>query len=662
MSFSSLSLCAAAALMSCACVVQAGTQPSSDDPPAGLDAPGPAGQLAAQLAAQLADFSLEQLSNIVVTSVSRQDQSLARAPASVFVITGADIRRSGATTLPEALRLAPNLQVARIDARSYAVSARGFLSPLANKLLVMIDGRSVYSPLFSGVFWEMQDVAPEDIERIEVVSGPGGTAWGTNAVNGVINIITRSAADSQGGAASLWAGGEQRGAGVRYGGQLDGGAHWRAYARAQDTDGTRGAVDGFDGGGMERQQAGFRLDWRGADQDVTLSGDVHGGRMDAGGQYARTTFDGANLLARIERRFANGDALRLQGWIDHVRNVQAGVAGQRVDTIDLELQHMLRRGDHALSWGAGHRYSRDRIDNGPLLRFTPAHRNLRWSHLFVQDEVQLAPQWRASAGLRVEHNDYTGSEFLPSLRLAWDLGPQSMLWAAVSRTVRAPARIDRDLTALDPADPARLQIAGSADVVAETARVAELGWRDRPSATLSYSATLYYSDFERLRSLEPSRSAAGLPVLPWTIASLGKGAARGIELWGSWEAARGWRLHAGAMYQEVDVGQEPSSGDVTGLAGLAGNDPRLTWTLRTAHDLGPRLRADVALRYVARLPLAAVPSYHELDARLAWQVRPDLELALQGRNLLHARHAEFGAVGVRQWIERSVLASATLRF
>lgn len=639
-------MCAFAALLSCACAAQAGAYPA-------------AAQSAPQAELPLADYSLEQLSDIVVTSVSRQDEPLARAPASVFVIKGAEIRRAGATTLPEALRLAPNLQVARIDAWSYAVSARGFLSPQSNKLLVMVDGRSVYSPLFSGVFWDMQDVALDDVERIEVVSGPGGVAWGTNAVNGVVNIITRSAAATGGGLASVWIGSEEHGASVRYGARLAGGAHLRAYARSSEVEGVR--LDdgrGGDDGAMRRQQAGFRLDWQDARQDVTLSGDVHQGRLRAGGLPGRARLDGANLLGRIERRFDNGDALRLQGWIDQTRRYLDGGGGQRLDTLDLELQHMLRRADHALSWGAGYRYSRDRIDNAPFVRFMPARRSLRWSHLFVQDEVRLAERLRASAGLRVEHNVYTGSEWLPSVRLAWDASPQSMLWAALSRTVRAPARLDRDFYALDPDDPDRYLVAGGRDTVAETARVAELGWRSQPTPALSYSATLYYNDFERLRSLEPAPGAAP----PWTLASLGKGAARGVELWGSWQAARGWRLHAGATWQEVDIGREPDSRDATGLSGLGGNDPRLTWTLRSAHELGARLHGDLSLRYVARLPLAAVPSYHELDARLAWQVRPDLELALQGRNLLHARHAEFGNVGMRQLIERSVLASATLRF
>lgn len=645
-----LSVCALAALLSCACAAQAGARADAD---AKTDA--------AASSLQFADYSLEQLSDIVVTSVSRQDEALARAPASVFVIGGAEIRRAGATTLPEALRLAPNLQVARINAWSYAISARGFLSQQSNKLLVMVDGRSVYSPLFSGVFWEMQDVAMDDVERIEVVSGPGGTAWGTNAVNGVINIITRSAAATQGGLASTWAGSEERGASVRYGTRLDGGAHLRAYARGMDADGARVEGDrgngGDSGGNMQRQQAGFRLDWQDERQDVTLSGDVHQGRLRAAGVPGQVRIDGANLLGRVERRFDNGDALRLQGYIDRARRYLDG-GGQRLDTFDLELQHMLRRADHALSWGAGYRYSRDMVDNTRQIRFLPARRSLRWSHLFVQDEVRLHDRLRASAGLRVEHNVYTGSEWLPSLRLAWDANDRSMLWAALSRTVRAPARLDRDFHALDPDDSGRYLIAGGQETVSETARVAELGWRSQPSPTLSYSATLYYNDFERLRSLEPATGAA----LPWTLASLGKGAARGVELWGSWQAARGWRLHAGATWQQVDIGREPASRDVSGLSGLAGNDPRLTWTLRSAHELGARLHADLSLRYVARLPLAAVPSYHELDARLAWQVRPDLELSLQGRNLLHARHAEFGEAGMRQLIERSVLASASLRF
>jgi len=412
---------------------------------------------------------------------------------------------------------------------------------------------------------------------------------------------------------------------------------------------------------MRRQQAGFRLDWEAAATDVTFSGDVQDGRLRAGGDQSRIDMSGANLLGRVEHRLDENQSVRLQAWIDHARRDQQGVGAQRLDTLDVEAQHLLRLDGHNLAWGGGYRYSRDRIDNGPLLRFTPARRSLRWSHLFVQDEVKVARDLRASAGVRIEHNVYTGSEVLPSLRLAWDVDAGSMLWAALSRTVRAPSRLDRDFYVIDPLDPDAFLVGGGADVVAETARVAELGYRAQPLPSLSWSATAFYTDFERLRTLERAAVGATAPAA-YVLQSLGKGALRGVELWANWQAARGWRLHAGAVLQDVDVGREPTSRDSTGLSFLAGNDPRITWTVRSAHDLSTRLRADLALRYVASMPLAALPSYHELDARLAWQVRADLEIALVGRNLLHRRHAEYGAAGSRQLVERSVFASAALRF
>jgi iron complex outermembrane receptor protein len=636
----SLYVCAIAALLSTAYSLDASAQDGSGPLP-------------------WADYSLEQLSDIAVTSVSRQSEPLARAAASVFVISAADIARSGATTLPEVLRLAPNLQVARINTHEYAISARGFLSPQANKLLVMIDGRSVYSPLFSGVVWEMQDVGLEDVARIEVVSGPGGTVWGTNAVNGVINIITRSAAQTHGGVVTAYAGPDEHGAGVRYGGQFESGPHWRVYARQTRIEADRSAPADTPDNRMAREQAGFRLDWEGSEQDVTLSGDVYQGRLRNTSLLSSGTMSGANLRAEVQRDLADAGQVRMHAWLDQTRRSKPGVGMQQIDTVDIEAQHLVRFGAHGVTWGGGYRNSRDQIDGGPVLRFTPARRNLRWSHLFVQDELTLTPTLRAVAGMRVEHNVYTGSELLPNLRLAWDASDQATLWAALSRTVRAPSRIDRDLFVVNPASPRQFLIAGGADTVAETARVAELGYRAQPMPTLSYSATLFYTDFERLRSLEPATPGVRLP---YVISSLGKGNLRGIEFWASWQAARGWRLHAGGLLQDVDMGREPASRDTTGLSGLGGNDPNLTWTLRSAHDLSERIWADFSLRYVARLPQLAVPSYHELDARIAWQVRPDLELALAGRNLLHARHAEFVAAGSRQLLERTVFASATLRF
>ncbi|VXB11243.1 Outer membrane receptor [Massilia sp. 9I] len=612
-------------------------------------------ELASQREAQLADFSLEQLSDIVVTSVSRQQGRLSSAPASVYVISGADIARSGATSIPEALRLAPNLQVALANAQEYAITARGFSSQLANKLLVLVDGRSVYSPLFSGVFWEALDVALPDVERIEVISGPGGTIWGTNAVNGVINIITRSAADTQAGLAVVHAGNRYAGVTVRQGKRLANGAFVRAYGKRDETGAAPGEAG--EGGGVGRRQAGFRLDWEGADQTLSLSGDLHAGALRASGNETRTDFSGANLVARFDARLAGEAGLRLQAWIDQGRRAQAGAGKHALDTVDIEAQYATRLGGrHALTWGGGYRHQRDRFENGPILQFSPTRRTLAWSNLFAQDEFDITPALRATAGLRLEENSYTGMEVLPNLRLAWDHAPGAMLWAAASRTVRAPSRIDRDLRLVDPAsNGARYLIAGGPDMQAETARVLELGYRAQPVPALSYAATLFYSHYDRLRTLELQPGGA-------VFRNLGHGRARGLELWASWQVMRGWRLAAGAVLQDIDTGVQAASTDASARAGLATNDPRSYWQLRSSHDFSGGLSGDLMLRRVARLPQPAVPGYHELDARLAWQARPGVELALTGRNLLHARHPEFGAAGMRQLAERSVFASASLRF
>lgn len=615
----------------------------------------PAGQ-AAQGEPALEDYSLEQLADIVVTSVSRQQGRLSNAPASVYVISGADIARSGAATIPEALRLAPNLQVALTSAQEYAISARGFSSPLANKLLVLIDGRSVYSPLFSGVFWEAQDVVLADVDRIEVISGPGGTIWGTNAVNGVINIITKSAADTQGGLAVVHAGHRYAGAVVRHGKRLANGSHVRVYGKRDEAAAAPAEGPAGEGGGVGRRQAGFRLDWDGADQALSVSGDLHAGALRAS-REPRTDFSGANLVARFDTRLAGDAELRLQAWIDQERRRQPGVGKHSLDTADIEAQVAMRPGArHALTWGGGYRHARDRFENGPILQFAPTRRRMRWSNLFVQDEFAVTPVLRATAGLRLEHNDYTGTEVLPSLRLAWDHAPDAMLWAAISRTVRAPARIDRDMRLVDPRSGGqRYLVAGGPDMQSETARVLELGYRAQPTTALSYAATLFYSNYERLRTLEPQPGGA-------LIRNLGHGRARGLEAWGSWQLMRGWRVSAGAVLQDVDTGVAPNRIDASSLLGLATNDPRSYWMLRSSHELKRGLAAELLLRRVARLPQPAVPGYHELDARIAWQYRPGVELALTGRNLLHARHPEFGRAGVRQLAERSVFASASLRF
>ncbi|HWJ93794.1 MAG TPA: TonB-dependent receptor, partial [Telluria sp.] len=587
-----------------------------------------AAQAAAQSQEPLAELSLEQLSDIVVTSVSRQESRLADAPASLFVISAADIARSGATSIPEALRLAPNLQVARADASTYAISARGFSSTLANKLLVLIDGRSVYSPLFSGVFWDSQDVSLSDVERIEVISGPGSTIWGANAVNGVINIITRAASDTQGGLLVARGGKPGHSGTLRYGGHLANGAAWRVYGKATSLGDTANEAGDLESSAWRRSQAGFRLDWSGAGRDLTFSGDVYDGRV---GREDRSEvkIKGANLLGRARARLAGGAELRLQAYVDHTRRDQGAVGAQHLDTIDVEAQHGLKMGErHALAWGGGYRYSVDRLRNGPILQFVPANRNLRWANLFAQDEIALTQRLRATLGVKIEHNVYTGVETLPSMRLAWSPGEDALLWAGASRTVRAPSRFDRDLMLANP-DPnaaARWLLTGGPQFASETANVFELGYRGQPAPELTLSATAFYSDYARLRTLEPGGGAG--PVFE----NLGWGLARGLELWGTWQPLPTWRLTAGGVIQKIDSGVEAGSMDTSGGTGISSNDPRSYWSLRSSHGLGPRWRADLFLRRVGSLARPYVPAYAELNARLAWQASPSVELAITGRN------------------------------
>lgn len=605
----------------------------------------------------LADYSLEQLSEITVNSVSRQSTRLADAPAAVYVISGDDIRRSGAATIPEALRLAPNLQVARTGGQGYAITARGFSSRLENKLLVMIDGRSVYSPLFSGVFWDMQDVVMEDVERIEVISGPGSTIWGANAVNGVINIITRPARASQGTFAGASAGEHGQQETARYGGKLDSGGYYRVYGQN-----TRG--DGEGEGSWRRAQTGFRVDLDSSSgPSIGVSGDAYTGEL---AQLDARTIDiaGANLLAHMRTRLASGADLRLQAYLDHTERDDPTLGAQRLDTLDLDAQlGMAISQDHQLAVGGGVRTSHDRIDNRSLL-FTPASRTLQWGNVFAQDEMTLAPGLRLTGGLKFEHNNYTGLEALPSVRLAWSPRSDTLVWSAVSRTVRAPSRLERDLTLpRAAADGALVNVADASDnFIAETARVAELGYRVQPVTALAWSATLFYGAYDRLRTLEPGTGASGGA----TFDNLGHGTARGVELSSRWQVTSGWRLDAGAVVQKIATSAAPESRDASAADGLATADPTHYWTLRSAHVLSDQVRADLALRHVGSLPAPGVPAYTELDLRLAWQVSRQVELALSGRNLLHAYHAEYATSGVqaasRQAIARSVFATVNLRF
>jgi iron complex outermembrane receptor protein len=599
----------------------------------------------AQTATSLADLSLEQLSSIEVTSVGKRVQRLADVPGSVYVIHQEDIRRSGALTLPEVLRLAPNLHVARADANQYAISARGFNSVLANKMLVLVDGRTVYSPLFSGVFWEALDMVLDDIERIEVLSGSGGTLYGSNAVNGVINIVTRNAAETIGALVKAGAGNQDALLAARWGGAAHPDLHWRFYAKRLNVGGTRNAAGAPIGDDSQRNHAGFRADHVRDNDQWSLQGDAY--QSDLRQQASERRVSGMSLLGRWSRDIAAGERAQLQAYVDRSLRDQPGAVDDRLDTVDIEFQHASQPGErHELLWGAGYRLHDDHLRNlaPAALEFIPAYRRLQLWNLFAQDEFAWTPALRLTLGLKAEHNSYSGLEWLPSARLAWQATPQSLVWGALSRAVRTPARVDRD------AHTPQLNL-GGATFASEIARVAEIGYRAQPTPTLSFSATLFHHDFEHLRSVDAMPGGVG-------FGNSYEGRLTGLEAWGRWRVSDRLRLDAGIVRQHMKVNARPGTAPLPGSQTQLGNDARDRVTLGLSWDFAPRFELDAQLRHVGSMPAPAVPAYTVLDLRLGWHVQRDLELSLMLRNLGDRRHPEWGAAPGRAEFERTLFLKA----
>lgn len=596
----------------------------------------------------LADLSLEQLSDVVVTTVSRVEERLDRAAASAYVITADAIRRSGATTIADALRLAPTLNVARADANQYAISARGFNNVLANKMLVLIDGRTLYTPLFSGVFWEAQDVLLDDVERIEVVTGPSTALWGSNAVGGLIHIIMRSAAATPGFSAALDAGDRQRGAALRQGFAL-GATRLRGYAKSSTRDPSRRADGSAVGDAAEGVQVGFRADWSRARQTLLLQGDAHRGRIDQ--PTGPRTFSGSHLLARWGQAFGGGAGADLQAYVERTERDHPQTFAETLDTADVVGQIALPLAAmHRVLLGAGWRHARDRITQFQAFGFQPAQRAMSWRRLFAQDQVALSPAVTLTLAASLESNPFTSAELLPSVRLAWQASPDQLWWAALARAVRAPSRIDREY--FQPAQPP-YAIAGGPNFGAEVAEVLEFGQRAQPTAALSYSVTAFYQRHHRLRSLAPT--AQGLQ-----FENAIAGHSSGVEAWARWRAADNWQLDAGAFTLHKRLAVRAGASDVGGMAAL-GNDPRFGASLRSSLDLPRRWSWDASVRHLAALPNPRVPAYTAVDTRLAWAFAPGAELALVGQNLFDPQHAEWGAPANRVELQRAFIVQLRWR-
>ena len=539
------------------------------------------------------------------------------------------------------LRLAPNLQVYQQSPARWVVTARGLngnpgLQSFSNKLLVLVDGRTVYAPHFSGVYWDMPDLLPDDIERIEVISGSGATLWGANAVNGVINIVTRSAASTTGAFVSVQGGAVQQAAGIRLGDQLGDGLNYRVYGRylRQDAALRPPGVSAKDG--WHRLGAGFRIDWAASEGDtVTFQGDVFGGRLnEPGGTHE--SISGRNLLARWSRDTGDGQGLQLQAFYDRIHRGNAANSPKfYIDTYDVDFQHSMDFGErHEFVWGGGARIAHYKIGTTPFF-FDPSSRDLFIGNLFVQDSFSLTPAVTVTAGLKAEHDRYAGFSLLPNLRLAVRPADSVMVWGSVSRAVRSPTPFD---TEVEERLGNIIAISGNRDFRSEKLTAFELGIKAQPLSTVSLSATGFYHRYDDLRTIE---LGSGPALLNFFWGNKLRGNTHGLEAWASAQLLPWWTLSAGATLLGEKFRFKP--GATAPFAGTGQNavDPRHKFTLQSSMNLGKSVTLDFDFRALGKLRNTNVSAYAELGGRLAWNVSERLALTLSGANLLHARHVEY---------------------
>ncbi len=589
-------------------------------------------------------LSIDDLATLPVTSVSKRPEVLSKAPAAIYVITSADIRRLGVTALPEVLRLAPNLEVARINAYSWTVTARGFNSPeTANKLLVLVDGRSVYEPIGSGVLWQQVDVTLDNIDRIEVISGPGGTLWGANAVNGVINIITKDASATQGLFVRATSGVYKRSATIRYGGALGQHANYRISAdgftssSTEPAEVTDASADALSGG-----HGGFRIDGAYDFDTYTVKGDLYDNRLDDG----NTRFSGYDILGGWSRRLKNGSSIAVEAYIDHDERNDPTLYESR-DTFHIDAQHTLSIGNRQqLIWGGELRHWNENFVSYNAFYFADPKTTISLGSLFVQDEIALRPDLKFTIGIKAETNSYSGLEWLPNVRIAWQANADTLLWAAVSQAVRTPNRIERELEAAPFLVP-------SPDFQSEKLTAYEAGWKAQPSSRSSLSLSAFYNVYDDLRTDQYPET-----IFPLMLKNGGRGTVYGLEGWGRYEIMPGWRLSGGFNLLHKHFELKPSFNDLTNLS-VGGQDPDYQAQLRSEWNVTDKVDLDIGLRAVGEVTTAPVPAYTEANIHVGWRMRDNIELAINGSNLLHARHLEVWDPSTTspRYVGRSVLVS-----
>lgn len=624
---------------------------------------------------KLTELSLEELMQVEVTTVSKHAEKLSAAPAAVFVLTNDDLRRSAALNLPQALRLVPGIQVGAVGAHDWALSARGFADVFANKLLVLRDGRSIYTPLFSGVFWDAQDTVLEDVERIEVVRGPGATLWGANAVNGVINVLSRSARDTQGLLTSVAAGTDPEVRGVvRYGGIVDPQTHYRVFAKH-----TRYAESELVGGGDARDAArmsvaGFRVDRHG-NLSLTLQGDAYTGREEqvfivptrtppfVGTMAGDIRLSGGNVLARSTHVAPTGTQIVAQMYFDYTHR-KSPVFDNLMRTFDFELHGRAAWGSRQeVTMGAGFRTARDSVRNTEVIALTPPRRRMDLWSAFIQDDITIHPErLHLVLGTKFEHNDFTGAEIQPGARALWTPARGQTAWASVARAVRTPSRAEDDvgLRQITSTPGVSLHVRGDRGMAAEELVAYEAGYRFRLREKVSVDAAVFYNDYARLRTTEldstalitlmrlanPALPPPGLPVILTARPGNGmKGSTHGGEIALNTQLTPAWRLRTSYALLLMNLSAASNSSD-TSSGAIQGRSPRHQASLWSQYEIGRGWQFDCMLRHVDRLPAIHIPAVTELDLRIGWRPADRWELALVGQNLLSPHHPEFAPSSV----------------
>jgi iron complex outermembrane receptor protein len=643
----------------------------------------------------MADKDVGQLSNVKVpgnaggplldtpvTSVTKEASTVGRSAAAVFVITNEMIRRSGATCIPEALRMAPGLEVAQVNSNTWAITSRGFNNAFANKLLVLIDGRTIYSPAFNGVYWDAQDVLLEDVDRIEVIRGPGGTLWGANAVNGVINIISKSSANTQGSYASAGGGTVERSMGAaRQGGKLGENGNYRVYAKYND----RGPYvdqnivgDGRDG--WTHGQAGFRADWdlgKSKADTITLQGDHYVGNSGISAGWTQQTLPyqqtlygtafntGDNVLARWTHKNDDDSSWTLQSYFDNFER-DTFLNSERIRTWDIDFQYRFDLTDRQrITWGAGYRHIHDQLpsENPFCLSVVPTQRTTYIASQFVQDEITLSPDLlQLILGCKLEQNSYTYFEYQPTARLLYTPDEKHSIWGAISRAVHTPSRVDENLFATTQVDsssgPLWLRTYGNPNIDSETLMAYEAGWREQMTERFSWDIATFYNNYDHLRTLAYTEYVS--PFLNFQFQNGATAQSYGVELAGTYAVSDSWNLYAQYTYLQMHVyNDQLLYGD--------GNSPCNQIYMRSSWNVRKNVDFDLMGRYVDRLVGLDVPSYIEMDARVAWRPRKRVEVAIVGQNLLNEQHYEFGRTtettnSLRGATPRGVYGTVSCRF